>query len=515
MAIVTKSPAKPMDDQQLMADLWSEHISDNPYNFVMYAFPWGRVNTPLERFKGPRSWQKDELLAIAQHIQDNRRRMARNESPTVYKSAVASGRGPGKSTLVAWLNLWMMSCHIGSTSINTANNETQLKTRTWAELGKWHTLSINAHWFDKQAMSLKPHPWFEEALKKQLKVDTGYYYSAAQLWSEETPDAFAGVHNHNGVMVIFDEASGIPQCIWTVTEGFFTEPVLHRYHFAFSNPRRNTGAFFECFHRFRKWWRRRNIDSRTVEGTDLEVLNNIVEQYGEDSDEARIEVKGLFPKQGDKQFISRDIVEDAINRAIQKDPWAPLIMGVDPARYGDDDTVIRFRQGRDARSIPPLILKQRDNMEVANICADLIVKFNPDAVCIDAGNGTGIIDRLRELKFKVHEVWFGEKSPKEEFANMRTYLWDRMREWLRGGCIDDSAELSDDLTAPEYKFQGTSDKQRLETKEELKARGFSSPDNADALACTFAVNVARRDLKTSRHRQNNKVASGMDYSIFG
>lgn len=513
----SKSIQRPsaQQEQQLMAAMWDRRITENPYAFVMFAFPWGQKGTPLEHFKGPRKWQKEELLNMAAHIQKNKRLMAEEKLPEIYKSATVSGRGPGKSTFFAWLTLWMMSTQLGSSTIVTANNEDQLKTKTWAELGKWHTLSINSHWFDKSALSLKPYEWFADELKKQIKLDTTYYYAQALLWSEENPDAFAGAHNQAGILLVFDEASGIPPSIWKVSEGFFTEPILHRYHFVFSNPRRNTGEFFECFHRFRDYWKRRQIDSRTVEGIDVKALQDIIDKYGEDSDEARIEVKGEFPRQGDRQFISREIVAQAQERELIDDAWAPLMMGVDPARFGDDATVIRWRQGRNGRIIPPTVLKGADNMEVANTCADLINKHNPDAVCIDAGNGTGIIDRLRELKYKVEEVWFGSKSPEEEYANFRTYLWAEMRSWLGGAAIDGDKNLEDDLVSPEYKFMGGSDKQRLETKEELKARGFASPDNADALACTFAVKPARRDIKaTRRSERRDRVAQGLDYKIF-
>lgn len=518
MAQNPKSPVKAQDEQKLMRELWDPEITDNLENYVMFAFPWGKDNTPLHNMKGPRNWQRDELQAMSEHIKNNRIRMARGLEPLVYKSATASGRGVGKSALVSWVTLGMLSTRLGSSTIITANNETQLKTRTMAEIGKWHTLSINSHWFEKSAMQLKPAEWFEHALKTQLKIDTGYYYANAQLWSEENPDAFAGIHNQYGVLVLFDEASGIPKPIWTVTAGFFTEPIIDRYHLAFSNPRRNTGPFFECFHKNRKYWRHRNLDSRHVEGTDKTELNNIIEENGEDSDEAAVEVKGQFPRQGDKQFISRGIVDDAVTRELplqDNDNWAPLIMGVDPARFGDDETVIRFRQGRNGKIIPPVKMRMCDNMVVADKCAELISTYNPDAVCIDAGNGTGVIDRLRQMKYKVHEVWFGGASLKPEFANCRTYLWGEMRDWLRGAAIDDDQDLIDDLTAPEYRFMGQSDKQRLETKEELKDRGFESPDNADALACTFAVRVAASNLKTSRNlSRQTPVARDVDYDVF-
>lgn len=500
-----------------MASLWAPEITENPFAFVMFAFPWGKKGTPLEKFTGPRTWQKEEMLQIAAHVQENKRLMAQGKEPKVYKSATVSGRGSGKSTLVAWMNLWMMTCHRGSSSVTTANTEAQLKSKTWAELGKWHTLLVNSHWFEKSVMGLKPAPWFEEALKEQLKIDTGYYYANATLWSEENPDAFAGHHNMAGVLLIMDEASGIPQAIWGVSEGYFTEPTLHRYWLVFSNGRRNTGAFFECFHKFRKFWHRRHIDSRTVEGVALAVYAEIIEKYGEDSDEARVEVKGEFPRQGDKQFISRELVSCAVARETVDDLHAPLIMGVDVARFGDDCSVIRFRKGRNARVIPPVERMGFDNMELADLVASLINKYDPDAVCIDGGNGSGVIDRLKQRGYRVHEVLFGAKSRKPEYANFRTYIWAEMREWLAGGCIDGHDDLVTDLTAPEYKFQSNSDAMRLQTKEELKAAGFSSPDHGDALACTFAVQVARRDIHVSRTGSNRapRIASGSDYRRLG
>jgi len=517
-----KPPHKAEYENELFKLLWDPRVKDDLYRFVLTAFPWEKPGTPLAKFKGPRGWQKEELDRISAKILENQALVGAGSSPETYQSATASGRGIGKSTLTSWLILWMLSTRIGSTVIVTANNETQLKTRTWAELGKWHTLSVNSHWFERSALALKPAPWFEHSLKHQLKIDTGYYYAQAQLWNEENPEAFAGVHNFNGIMVIFDEASGIPSPIWTVTEGFFTEPIADRYHLAFSNPRRNTGEFFECFHRHREYWLRRNLDSRTVEGTDTRFLQQIIEKHGEDSDTARVEVLGQFPRRGDKQFISREVIELA---AMREDPpidaGSPIIMGVDPARFGDDSTVVWIRQGRDARSIPPLVLKRADNMEVANEIARLIGKINPDAVNIDAGNGTGVIDRLREMGYKINEIWFGAKAEDPQWADVRTEIWARTRDWLMGGVIPDvktDQELHDDLAGPEYIFVGSNgDKIRLEPKDSMKKRGLSSPDRGDALALTLAVRVSRRDFRTSRHVASpyrNTIAQGVDYDPF-
>ena len=457
----------------------------------------------------------EELREITEHIRRQKENIDLGLDPEMWKKATASGRGPGKSTLVAWLTHWMMSTRLGSTTIVTANTEPQLKTRTFAEISKWVSMSINAHWFEVTVLSVKPKEWFAKELINQLHIDTGYYYAQGQLWSEENPDAFAGVHNPRGVNVIFDEAAGIPTQIFNVTQGFFTEPVLNRFWNIYSNPRRNSGAFFDCFHTNKQYWRLRQIDSRTVEGTDKALFDSIIDQWGIDSDTVRVEILGQFPKQGNRQFIPNDLVRAAQMREIIKDPFAPLIMGVDVARYGDDSTVIRFRQGRDGKSFPIIKLKDRDNMVVANEVAKWIDKTKPDSVNIDAGNGTGVIDRLRERKYKIHEVWFGGNSSEKEWANKRTEMYADARDWLGGGSLDNSSQLFTDLTAAEYDFFGKAkDKVMLESKESMKDRGLASPDEGDAFVLTFARKVARRDNPSSAHARQRFQAEGVDYPLF-
>jgi hypothetical protein len=184
---------------------------------------------------------------------------------------------------------------------------------------------------------------------------------------------------------------------------------------------------------------------------------------------------------------------------------------VDVARFGDDSSVIRFRQGRDARSIAPQRLKDRDNMVLANTIARWIDRVQPDAVNIDAGNGTGVIDRLREMKYRVNEIWFGAKSESKEWANKRTEMYAELRDWLGGGCIDTEPLLFQDLTAADYDYFGKAkDQIILESKELIKDKIGRSPDDGDALALTFAKRVARRDNKLSRASTRSRVAQGVD-----
>jgi len=502
------------DESALMREVWDPALVDDPEAFVMFAYPWGKPNTPLDGLDGPRGWQRELMQEVRLAIKDNRNAFAMRNPCKVFQEAVASGRGIGKSATLAMLLHWFISTRVGGTCIVTANTEQQLLTRTWPELGRWLTMSINGHWFDKTATKLVPAPWFAEALKRDLKLDTSYYYAHAQLWSEENPDAFAGAHNPHGMMVLFDEASGIAEPIWRVTEGFFTEPVVDRYWFAFSNPRRTTGAFFECFHKMRDYWRTRQIDGRNVEGTDKSVYDRIVAKYGPDSNEAYVEVYGRFPNTGDKQFISRSIAQEAQQREVSKDEGSPLVMGVDVSRFGDDKSVICFRQGRDAKSIPWQQYRNLSTVELTNRVAQAADKHKPDAIFVDGnGVGGGVVDLLKSLGYRVVEVQFGASpDDKERYLNKRVECWDRMREWLLSGSVPANRELVDDLCNIEYGYTVAKNQLKLESKEDMKRRGMASPDEADALAMTFAQPIARRDMKFAR-RTRLQQAKDIDYAI--
>ncbi len=494
---------RPEEEQQIMVHLWSPVIADDPEAFVRFVFPWGKEGTPLAEHKGPREWQIRVLREIRDQIKEQKKNKNAGFEPDMFRKAVCSGRGIGKSALVAWLIMWMMSTRLGSSTIVSANNEAQLRSVTWGELAKWHSMAINYHWFDLSATRLEPAQWFGQLIQRDLKIGLKYYYTDAKLWTKENPDAYAGNHNPLGILLIFDEASGIDDPIWSVAQGFFTEPVVDRYWMAFSNPRRPSGAFFNCFHIERDFWRSESIDSRTVEGTDKALFDKIIKIKGIDSDEVKVEILGQFPSQGDAQFISRSLVVEAQKRDTITDDHAALIMGVDVARFGDDSSVACFRRGRDARSIPAEKWRGLDNMQLAYRIAALIDKHKPDAVCIDAGNGTGVIDRLREMRYKINEVWFGSKSDEPEYANRRAMMWGRMKEWLEGACISDDKELEDDLCGPNKKFARNGDQIILESKEEMKKRGLHSPDYGDALACTFHVRVSRKDTPTYRNKHYN------------
>ena len=501
------------DEMELMARLWSPSLKDDPLAFVLYTFPWGQQGTPLEHFPGPRKWQRQILGDLRDHIKANNGKVDFDTA----RLAIASGRGIGKSALVSWLTIWMLSSRIGSTTIVSANSEAQLRSVTWAEITKWLAMSLNSHWFEIAATRIMPAKWLTELVERDLKKGTRYWSVEGRLWSEENPDAYAGVHNFDGVMLIFDEASGIPDSIWSVSDGFFTENTPHRFHLAFSNPRRNTGYFYETFHSKRAFWTTRVIDARDVEGTDKNLYQRIIDEYGPDSYQASVEVYGNFPSEGDDQFIGSTLVDDAVKRTPARDATAPIVIGVDPARFGADATVIAVRQGRD-------ILELRrhrgaDTMEVAGHVIDAIEQYKPALVCIDEGGlGAGVVDRLKEQRYKIRGVNFGNKAKNQTmWGNKRAEMWGAMRDWLKTGHIPSDRFLKTDLISPRTKpdSKGTL---FLESKKDMKSRGLASPDAADAIAVTFAFPVASTDPRLSRvdnRRVSAYSSSGISTSWMG
>jgi hypothetical protein len=495
---------------ELMSRLWSPTIKDDPLAFVLLTYPWGEPGTPLEHFKGPRKWQRDVLGTLRDHIKDNQGKVDYD----TFRKAVASGRGIGKSALVSWLVHWMLSTRIGSTTIVSANSEAQLRSVTWAEITKWLAMSLNSHWFEIAATRIMPAKWITELVERDLKKGTRYWAVEGRLWSEENPDAYAGVHNWDGVMLIFDEASGIPDSIWSVSDGFFTENTPHRFHVAFSNPRRNTGYFYETFNSKRSFWRTSNIDAREVEGTDKNLYQRIIDEYGADSYQANVEVYGQFPSEGDDQFIPVNLVDDAMKRPKHKDETAPITIGVDPARFGSDATVIAVRQGRDLIDIKRL--RGADTMEVVGHVIEAIEEYKPALTVVDEGGlGAGVVDRLKEQRYKVRGVNFGNKAQKQlMYGNKRAEMWGAMRDWLKTASVPNDRFLKSDLIGPKTKpdSKGTL---FLESKKDMKARGLASPDAADAIAVTFAFPVAHREGRVDKKRGGGYSPGGVANSWMG
>jgi hypothetical protein len=314
----------------------------------------------------------------------------------------------------------------------------------------------------------------------------------ATPWSENNTEAFAGLHNEGKrIVLVFDEASKIADKVWEVAEGALTDEDTEIIWLAFGNPTQNSGRFRECFRRYRHLWVTRQIDSRTVEGTNKEYLAEFVATHGEDSDIVKVRVLGQFPSQSVKQFIGGDDVAAARGRTLKPEQYsfAPKILTLDNAWEGDDEGVIGLRQGLKF-SILDTFAKNDNDIDIANKLARLQDETGATAVFIDAGYGTGVYSAGKTLGRKNwYLVWFTAASGDPGCLNKRAEMWKLARDWIKeGGSIPDDQVLCDDLTGPETvaRLDG---KIQLESKKDMKARGLPSPGRGDALALSFAYPV--------------------------
>ena len=455
--------------EELLAAKCVEYRND-PGAWVRWAIDWGHDD--LKGIDGPDIWQCELFNEIKAYCEA----LERGENPGPYQDATASGHGVGKSVEVALLICWFLSCRADPQIVVTANTETQLNTKTWRTLARWYPRLINAHWFT----------W--TATKFALNENPQSSYAVAVPWSESNPDAFAGTHDKN-VLVIFDEASKIADVIWEKVDGAMS--TKGAMWLCFGNPTRNNGRFYDCFHKYRQFWHTRKVDARDSKFADPVYVERFLKQFGEDSDRARVQIYGDFPRASSRQLIPTEAVEKSMAYEADPEAWSmlPKIMGVDVARFGDCNTVVTIRQGR--KVFPQMVLPKMDLMQSADEISKHIIAERPMIIFVDgSGIGAGVVDRLRQLGFSVVDVNGGNSSLNPRYLNKRAEMWDEMAQFIVGLCeLPPDQRLKDELTSVEY---GHTDKGRirLDRKEDVMDEHGFSPDKADSLALTFAYPVA-------------------------
>lgn len=444
----------------------------DPLGFVIYAFPWGKKD--LEGHDGPRAWQEDILDVIGKHLRNPKTRC------DALRIAVASGKGIGKTALIAMIACWGMSTCADARVVMFANTGPQLASKTSPEVQRWFRIAINRFWWTVTATAI-----FSKLTDRIKTWRTDFL-----TWSLENPEASAGLHNRGRrIIVIVDEASAIPKPIWDVIEGFLTDEETELIVLAFGNPTENTGEFREFFGRKKHRWVTRQIDARQVEGTNKEQIAKWIEDEGDDSDFVRIWVKGEFPRFGSFQFISSESVEKCRKYKANGYEGLPKVMSCDVARFGDDETVIAMRQGRKFR----VLEKQRgwDTFQTTSKVIEWIGIEQPDGIVIDGdGLGAGVVDNLNHRGFgeRVYEFHGGEGADdSNKYFNRRAECWGRMRDALKASMeIPDDPELADQLTGIRYAYSADQ-KIQLEKKETMKLRGLMSPDQGDSLAMSYSI----------------------------
>jgi len=456
---------------------------DDPLRFVHFAYPWRKKGTELENEDGPDANQERFLIDLGNEVRQRRFNGTDPVMPVLM--AASSGHGTGKSTLGAWIADWILSTRPYSIGTVTANTYPQLESRTWAAIQRWTRLCVTGHWFHIRSNGI------------YSKQDPAGWKIVAQTCKAENAQSFAGQHARTSTSwYMFDEASHIPDEIWDVAQGGLTdgEPMF----FAWGQPARKSGRFYEiCFGKLRDRWNVRCIDSRESRFTNKDLIAEWIADYGEDSDYVRVRVRGIAPRAGDLQFIDQDRIDAAKKRTVATFADDALVAGMDVSGGGQAWNVVWFRRGSDARSIPPIAIPGEHSQERSGVLARLAEVLNDrrpgrqvSMLFVDSAFGAPYVERLKGMGFdNVVEVNFGGPSPDRHQANMRAFMWNRMKEWLTRGAIPaDDIVLETDLAAPGSHLN-RSDQLVLESKDAMQKRGVASPDRGDALALTFAAQV--------------------------
>jgi hypothetical protein len=486
---------------------------DDPLGFTIAAYEWDtdpelqicKLQPPWSMIYntefGPDAWACEMLDRVGRAIREHGFDGA--HAVKAIREAVASGHGIGKSALVAWLVCFIMSTRPHAHGTVTANTGDQLSAKTWAEIAKWNKRCLTGHWFNVTSG--------RGAMKMEHKDFPESWYCRAQTWREENSEAFAGQHAASSTsFYIFDEASNIADVIWDVADGGLTdgEPMW----FAFGNPTRNTGRFKDCFDD--KRWTCTQIDSRKVQITNKEYIDELIAVHGENSDYAKIRIRGEFPSASSYQFFTTENVDLATQVHLRAPQYshAPVILTLDPAWTGDDELVFAKRQGL-RFEVLRTIDKNDDDVKIATILAQMEDDHHADAVFVDFGYGTGIVSAGRAMNRHWQLVNFGSASPEPGFLNMRAWMYEQARKWLKaGGAIDPKdkrlyKELISIETVP--RLDG---KVQIEGKKELKLRLGKdwSPNRLDCLVMSFAFPVTKRSARNVPIEQRVKRAKDYD-----
>lgn len=401
--------------------------------------------------------------------------------------AVSSGHGVGKTTLAASLIHWFMATRPHPACVATANTETQVKKRLWRELRKVNSRAVNRAWF---TMSDDTFTFMGDNTAQAVAIP----------WRENNAEAFAGTHEEH-VLGVFDEASAIPEIIWTTFSGAMSTE--NARWLVIGNPTKPNGKFYEVCHGRdraltdgdleRGKWCHFVVPSWESKWVDRKWIAEMRSTFGEESDQWRVRVAGLPPRFSEDAIIPSYFVTAAIQRKIEMFERWPLVLGVDVG-HRHDSSVIVPRRGR----IVPDRIRRVNEMRITDFARFLAEEIrwwrgehglDPE-VCIEyVGIGVGVVETLEDMGYqRVHGIMPGEPAAESSIAvNVRAEMWMRMRDWFENGCsIPHDDALVADLA--NVSRQPTGDGRfRVMSKDVMRAKGIPSPDTADALALTFAI----------------------------
>lgn len=497
------------DLQRREAALLAQWRAD-PVSFVQFHFGLGRAVEYVEPLPGEPvlkeylDWFQEEGLEAL---------------PTEDRICFLANKGPGKTAWEAWAIWWFMACHPLCNGAAVSYTGEQLSANLWKELRKWQQRSP----YLKERFE-----WTAQKIKHREFPDEWWF--EARSWPktaspDEQATALAGLHA-DAIMCVMDESGAIPVGVLVTAEAILANKI-HAHQVAkviqAGNPTTLDGALYHAASKHRsKWWVREITgdpeDPKRARRVSRQWAADMIREHGREHPFVRINVLGKFPLEQSNALISRAAVQEAMRRELPSEAYsyAPKIIGVDPARFGEDRTVIVKRQGR-AVLDEVKVMRGRDEAQIAGEVARIIVDWKADRCFVDdIGVGGGVVTILRHSGFE--KIVVGVNSSRRDgvkagFYNQRIEMWDRMREWIATGRLPQIDGLEDELSLPTYEYRAADNKMLLEDKDEMRKRLGKSPDIADAIAFTFAGPVPLDEAHTKlarRERQYGKAQSVRD-----
>lgn len=431
---------------------------------------WWREN-PVIFFKEILGIEPWSLQAkIAESVRDNSR--------TTVRSCSAGG----KTTIAACIVLWFLSAYRPCTVLTTGKSFRQIKEQLWREIRTKHA----------QAKI----PIGGNVTQTSLELADDWF---ALGFSTDEPDRITGFHNKH-VLVIVDEASGVSDEVY----GAIENPLAAGYTrlLLLGNPTQSVGKFRDSFtSRNYKSFHISAFDTPTFTGEgdfpfliSKKYVEEKKEEWGEDSPLYEVYIKGDFPSGETDRLIPFGLAEAATLREIRPDKEDLVAIGVDTARFGDDENALYVRKG--GKVIDSSFWRKCDTeANIGRISHK--IKEHPEAVVnIDEGYNPGVVDGLRALKFRINGISFQGRAKAEKlFANIRAEMFWELAGRFKEGTIQipNDKTLLKQVTDIKKKPLNRNDQIILESKEDMKHRGLKSPDRADALALCF-MNPKSREV---------------------
>ena len=400
------------------------------------------------------------------------------------RTAVRSCTTAGKTEIASSIALWFLYCFYPSTVITTAPTFRQVKSIIWKKIRAQHRGA-------RCVLGGDP-------LETELKLDEKWF---AMGISTKEPDRLQGYHNIN-FLVVIDEAPGVSQDIFDAVENVMASGGNVRI-LMLGNPSALSGEFHAAFHSKREIYNLIHItayDTPNVKAGRIIIPGLITSEWieerrkiwGPESPLFLVKVEGSFPKSETDTLIPVDWVERAVFRLDEVKAQGDAVIGCDPARYGEDETVIAVRRG--SKIVKLICYNGMDTMQTVGNIIQVYNEYRPAKIRVDSiGIGAGVVDRLAEQNYPVEGINVGEvASDSEMFVNLRSELWWKLREELDPNNENALALPRDDillgqLTSVKFKVSSTRGKIQIESKEEMKKRGLRSPDRAEAIMLTLSV----------------------------